>query len=50
MAQKNFYPKKILYSQEPRKRKRIVFNEKDGSLGEQRIRKILTQNLCNFVE
>lgn len=48
MAQKNFYPKKILYSQKPRKR--IIFNEKDGSLGEQRIRKILTQNLCNFVE
>ena len=48
MARKNFYPKKILYSQKPRKR--IVFNEKDGSLGEQRIRKILTQNLCNFVE
>lgn len=48
MVQKNFYPKKILYSQKPRKR--IVFNEKDGSLGEQRIRKILTQNLCNFVE
>ena len=48
MTRKNFYPKKILYSQKPRKR--IVFNEKDGSFGEQRIRKILTQNLCNFVE
>lgn len=48
MTQKNFYPKKILYSWKPRKH--IIFNVKDGSLGEQRIRKILTQNLCNFVE
>lgn len=40
--------KNFSYSQRPRKQR--IFNENFGSRGEQRIRKILQENLCNFVE